>query len=54
MTSRDAAGAPHATQTVAGSICPYLRDRNNDQTVHPVPHKTYVQCPYVRLVGTQK
>lgn len=30
---------PRATQAGADPICPYLRERNNEQTVHLAPHK---------------
>jgi len=31
--------APRTTPTGADAICPYLRARNNEQTVHLTPHK---------------
>jgi hypothetical protein len=45
--SRGDQGAPRATQTVSGVICPYLRNRNNEQTVHLIPHKR--NACYARL-----
>lgn len=38
---------PRATPTRADPICPYLRDRNNEQTVHLAPQK-HNAC-YARL-----
>jgi hypothetical protein len=52
VTSRDDADPPHATQTATGIICPYLRDRNNAQTVHPVPHKR--NACYARLCWQER
>jgi hypothetical protein len=39
--------APRATPTGADAICPYLRDRNNEQTVHLTPQKR--NACYARL-----
>ena len=39
--------APRATPTGADAICPYLRARNNEQTVHPTPQKQ--NACYARL-----
>jgi hypothetical protein len=39
--------APRATPTGVGAICPYLRARNNEQTVHLTPQKR--NACYARL-----
>jgi hypothetical protein len=40
-------GAPRATPTVPDALCPYLRARNNEQTVHLTPQKR--NACYARL-----
>ena len=39
--------SPLVTPTGADAICPYLRTRNNEQTVHPTPQKR--NACYARL-----